>query len=193
VRDLDVLFDAGAHATRLDPRLRNALGPVGIAIPTSGPTPSPSSWPVSTRRAVGASFQRLGAFTDSPARRRRQDRLGSVAPRLIAPVFRAVRGGGRRLTPDSPPADFHRLRVLVKRLRYALETLRGLGGKPVRRLLARLEELQDLLGESQDAVVHLAWLRAYATRPGSPTASLLPVGALIRRSRAVARSAAAGA
>jgi CHAD domain-containing protein len=124
--------------------------------------------------------QRLNAFADSPGRRRRDERLGTVAARLVSPLARAVGRAGRKLSPDVPPADFHRLRVRVKRLRYALEMLRGLGGKPVRRLLARLEDLQDILGESQDAVTQVAWLHAYAARPDSPAASLLPVGALIQ-------------
>jgi len=70
--------------------------------------------------------------------------------------------------------------VQVKRARYALETLRGLGDKPVRRLLARFEELQDLLGASQDAVTQIAWLRDYAGRPEVSAPSLLPAGALIQ-------------
>jgi CHAD domain-containing protein len=181
VRDLDVLLEAvRTRAARLDPELRKALGPVGVTIhdqraaalaELAGALDSARG-----RRLV----QRLGAFGDSPPRRRHDERLGTVAARLVAPLARAVGRAGRKLSPDSPPADFHRLRVRVKRLRYALEMLRGLGGKPVRRLLARLEQMQDVLGEGQDTVTQVVWLHAYAVRPDSPAASLLPVGALIQ-------------
>jgi CHAD domain-containing protein len=91
-----------------------------------------------------------------------------------------VRRAGRRLEADSAPADFHRLRVRVKRLRYALETLCGVGGKPVRRLLRELEALQDVLGDGQDAVTQTAWLRRYAGGESVRPATLLPVGAAMQ-------------
>jgi CHAD domain-containing protein len=181
VRDLDVLLEAvRTRAARLDPELRKALGPVGVAIHDQRAA-ALAELATALDSARGRRLvQRLNAFADSPGRRRRDERLGTVAARLVSPLARAVGRAGRKLSPDVPPADFHRLRVRVKRLRYALEMLRGLGGKPVRRLLARLEDLQDILGESQDAVTQVAWLHAYAARPDSPAASLLPVGALIQ-------------
>src|SRR5436190_877604 len=88
--------------------------------------------------------------------------------------------GGHRLGPDAAPPELHRLRVRVKRLRYALETLRSLGDRATRELLARLERLQDTLGKGQDAATAIAWLGTYAEGPGVPVASLLPAGALIQ-------------
>jgi len=87
---------------------------------------------------------------------------------------------GRRLGPDAAPPDLHRLRIRVKRLRYAVETLRSLGDRSVREVLVRLERLQDTLGKGQDAATAIAWLRAYAATRGVPAASLLPAGALIQ-------------
>lgn len=66
--------------------------------------------------------------------------------------------------------DLHRLRKRIKRVRFATETWRdtvrgtpeeGSGTGRVRR---RLEDLQDLLGEHQDAVVTAAGLEWIATR-----------------------------
>jgi len=93
---------------------------------------------------------------------------------------RGVVRAGRRLGPDAAPPDLHRLRVRVKRLRYALETLRSLGDRSVREFLVRLERLQDTLGKGQDAATAIAWLRGYAATRGVPAASLLPAGALIQ-------------
>ena len=181
VRDLDVLFEAvRARAARLDPELRRALGPVGLAIHEQRATALSALVSAldgsKCRRLLG----RLGTFADAQTAVRRPRRLADMAPELLKPLVRPVNRVGRRLEPASVPADFHRLRVRVKRLRYALETLRGLGGKPLRRLLVRLERLQDTLGGSQDAVTQIAWLRAYAESPGVLPASLLPVGALVQ-------------
>jgi hypothetical protein len=71
------------------------------------------------------------------------------------------------------------VRVRVKRARYALEALRALGGKTVRKTLTRLAELQELLGEHQDAVTAIAWFRRYAGGADVPAATILAVGGLI--------------
>ena len=47
----------------------------------------------------------------------------ALAPDLIESRFRSVRKSGARIGPDSPAADYHRLRIRCKRLRYALEFL----------------------------------------------------------------------
>jgi CHAD domain-containing protein len=91
---------------------------------------------------------------------------------------RAVRRAGRGLDEGAPAAAFHRLRVRVKRLRYALETLHGLGGRQVERMIRRLEAMQELLGRHQDAAGQAARLRALAASPGLPPPTLLAMGAL---------------
>jgi CHAD domain len=76
---------------------------------------------------------------------------------------------------------FHRLRVRVKRLRYAFEMLPGMCGKRSRKALARLEQMQELLGAHQDLVAMLAWLRDYAggAHDVAPE-TLMAVGALVQ-------------
>ena len=68
----------------------------------------------------------------------------------------------------------------VKRLRYALETLRGLGGRRLARMLRLLERLQDTLGAHQDAVTQVARLRELAEAVPLLPATLLAMGALVR-------------
>jgi triphosphatase len=81
--------------------------------------------------------------------------------RLMHRARRAIERGHGRLTAaarklaDLPPADRHRVRILAKRQRYALELLgpllsRGVPG----RTLKQLSRLQQLLGEIND--VHVA-------------------------------------
>jgi CHAD domain-containing protein len=62
--------------------------------------------------------------------------------------------------PDQPsPEQLHRLRILVKRARYAAEAVAPVGGDEAEVFADQLSELQDVLGEHQDAVVAGAWLR----------------------------------
>jgi hypothetical protein len=69
--------------------------------------------------------------------------------------------------------------VRIKRLRYAFEMLAGMGGKRVRKALARLEQMQELLGVHQDLIAMLAWLRAYAqSAENVGPETLMAVGAL---------------
>lgn len=82
------------------------------------------------------------------------DRLAQWARRAIERGHGRVIAAGRHL-PALPPQGRHRLRILAKRQRYALELLAPLlsGGAPARRLKA-LSRLQQLLGEIND--VHVA-------------------------------------
>jgi triphosphatase len=181
VRDRDVLFAAlQAAAARLDPELRERLGPVGVAVHEERAHALAELEAALDADRYRALVQRLSAFVEGQTSPRRRRPLGETAAGLVRPLVRSARRAGRRLDDDAAPAMFHRLRVRVKRLRYALETLRGFGGKPLRRLLRGLENLQDVLGEAQDAVTQIAWLRGYAAKPRVRTASLLPVGAVIQ-------------
>jgi CHAD domain-containing protein len=104
-------------------------------------------------RALRARPPRNSALWSSPARQ--------VAPALIEARFRAVRKAAHRLGPDSPPGDYHRLRIHGKRLRYALEFFAELYPRPTRALNKRLAALQDILGLHQDADVAIARLHAF--------------------------------
>jgi triphosphatase len=82
------------------------------------------------------------------------DRLAQWARRAIERGHRRVIAAGRHL-PALPPLGRHRLRILAKRQRYALELLAPLlsPGAPARTLKA-LSRLQQVLGEIND--VHVA-------------------------------------
>ncbi|MGQ0805014.1 MAG: CYTH and CHAD domain-containing protein [Actinomycetota bacterium] len=60
----------------------------------------------------------------------------------------------------APPDEArHDNRKRAKRARYAAEAAAPVAGKPARRLAAALADVQDVLGEHQDAVVAESWLR----------------------------------
>ena len=65
------------------------------------------------------------------------------------------------------PADFHRTRIRLKRLRYALEFVSEIYERRTARYLRHVVKLQDGLGLMQDARVAAARLHELATAGGS--------------------------
>lgn len=178
VRECDVIEAALREcADRLDPAIAGALAPLSGAL-------------AAERRAALARFTaevhsrrylRMCERLADPLLRRALPATpaGCAVPEMIAPIARAARKAGRRIAPGAPPELFHRLRVRLKRLRYALETLAAMSGKRTRKALARFEEMQDLLGRHQDAVDATAWLRGWAAHASdAPPATLMAVGAI---------------
>jgi CHAD domain-containing protein len=103
--------------------------------------------------------------------------LEHLAARELRRLLKRVRALG------STPRDeeLHRLRIRVKRVRYAVE-LGGLpGGKAAQRAVKRATQLQDVLGAHQDASVAEGLLRALAER-SSPRAAFV-AGRLAERRR----------
>lgn len=80
-------------------------------------------------------------------------------PKLIQRRYRRLRRLADRLSDDSPPPDFHAVRIQCKRLRYALDCAAPLYGKPVRAAIKQLARIQDILGCYQDAQVAIARVR----------------------------------
>ncbi|MGO9603035.1 MAG: CHAD domain-containing protein [Candidatus Binataceae bacterium] len=109
--------------------------------------------------------------------------LGVNAFSMLRPIARAAAHAGAELNASSPPATIHRLRVRVKRLRYAIEMLSALGGKRCRRLLARLEELQELLGSLNDVSVAIVWLIGFPHTAGVAPGAVLAAGAMAQSLR----------
>jgi inorganic triphosphatase YgiF len=78
---------------------------------------------------------------------------GRVLPPLLNHAWhRLVRDAGR-LELDDPDEHWHEVRIVGKRARYAAEALVPVFGGRARRAARRLEEVTELLGEHQDAVI----------------------------------------
>lgn len=113
-----------------------------------------------------------------------------LAPEIVAvPLERIARAEfGRlvkvvdRLGKDPDEAAIHRLRIALKRARYAAE-LSAPKGKAGRRFLADARTLQNLLGEYQDAVVAEERLRSAAV-VDLRTAAAFVSGRIAERQRA---------
>jgi CHAD domain-containing protein len=190
VRDLDVLTETvTARAPELDTESRRALGPLALALHDQRAARHTALMVALDSTRCRALLERLATFGESPPPTR-QPHLGALAPDLIRPLLRSVIRTGRRASTGSPPATLHRLRVRAKRLRYALETLRGLGGRSAHKLVRRLVRLQELLGQCQDMATGIVWLRAYAAGSVPPATALATGGliqALTRRERKLRR------
>jgi CHAD domain-containing protein len=91
---------------------------------------------------------------------------------IHAAEHRRLRKAVRALEADAPDEELHAVRIKVKRARYAAE-LEGDGP-----YVQAAKQLQDLLGEHQDAVVAVAELRRLATRMPD---TALAAGRLVER------------
>jgi triphosphatase len=85
--------------------------------------------------------------------------LYKAAPRLIRRSRRKVVRLGDSLSATSAASDFHRLRILCKRLRYTLEFTEPAYSETWRSMIEEVTRVQDLLGTLQDANVTIDSLR----------------------------------
>lgn len=88
--------------------------------------------------------------------------LRAVAPGIVESSYRRMRKAGDRISEGSPPEDYHEVRKKARRLRYAVEFLRGVYGKPADAWIQTLKTLQDVLGDHQDTAVARENLRELA-------------------------------
>jgi triphosphatase len=84
---------------------------------------------------------------------------------LIHARYKKVRKGADRLNASSSMDSYHAVRGRVKKLRYALETVAVLFGRPADDMVRSLRRWQEKLGIQQDADVAGQRLQALATQP----------------------------
>jgi CHAD domain-containing protein len=99
---------------------------------------------------------------------------------LIRARYKKVRKGANSLTPESPTESYHAVRGRVKKLRYVLESVTALFGKPANAMVRSLRRWQEKLGMQQDADVAGKRLQALAAVPpkGLPPETLFLMGRL---------------
>jgi CHAD domain-containing protein len=111
--------------------------------------------------------------------------IRDIAGPLVLGAQRRLRRLGDRIRRSSEPDEYHRVRIEAKRLRYTVEFLQPLYGRPARKYLGRVRELQEHLGLHQDAEVAIRHLRELALSiPGRlGPATILAMGAASERYR----------
>jgi triphosphatase len=118
----------------------------------------------------------LGRVAD---RRPFNEPIAQVGRRALKRAFRRVLKRGAQVSKAPTDEGLHSLRIRVKRVRYLLEFLRDLIGKPGRHLVKRTTRLQDLLGSHHDATVAAQFIHDYVHGAGaqSTPAVVLALGA----------------
>jgi len=115
-------------------------------------------------------------WLDEPLRddvlpRRAEKPLASIVARRIGRAHDRLVDKGRAIDAGSPAEQVHDLRKDTKRLRYLLDCFGSLlPDKPRKRFVKRLKELQENLGEFQDAEVHIDLLAHIAASADAATA-----------------------
>lgn len=104
-----------------------------------------------------------------------------AAPELIGRRYKKVRKRTKGLTAESPSEDFHDLRKKGKRLRYAIEPLGGIYGKPAEKMVDSLKQVQDDLGGLQDLIVFSELIRELAVAGDLPRRTVFEMGAMYER------------
>jgi CHAD domain-containing protein len=105
-------------------------------------------------------LERLVAAAGEPSLRSdaARRRARAVARKLARKPRRRLRKAASGLDAQAADTDLHEVRKRAKEARYAHEALTPILGKRARRAAKRFEDVQEVLGTHQDAVVAAGWL-----------------------------------
>jgi CHAD domain-containing protein len=120
-------------------------------------------------------YRKLIAELEWPPALRDGERLATAATADYGRLRKAV----KRLGAEPKDEELHRVRIRTKRARYAAEAV---GGES--RFVARAKDVQDVLGEHQDAVVAEERIRELVAQVRGTGRTALAAGRLIERQRA---------
>jgi CHAD domain-containing protein len=117
----------------------------------------------------------------------------TVLPPLAAAGWRRLRKGAKDLEPSDPDAEFHELRKRAKRARYIAELISPIIGSrkdpSASRFIRLVTEVQDALGEHQDAVVAAAQVEQCLAENGENSSLIEAGGHLIEGQHKAAQAA----
>ncbi|HVF20248.1 MAG TPA: CYTH and CHAD domain-containing protein [Mycobacteriales bacterium] len=108
-----------------------------------------------------------------------------AVPALVQRSWRKLARGADALGTDSPEEEFHRVRKLAKRARYAAEDARAVAGDEAQTLAGEIERVQTVLGEHQDAAHAIEQLTAILDRPRLGVRTSFLIGAIVGTERAL--------
>jgi triphosphatase len=183
-RDLDVaLIELEAFSRRLPESERESVEPLRRHLALEGGRARARMLSVLDSIWVQKNLQELTSLLAAPYAASQQsspELVLKAAPGLIRRRYRKLRKGADVLTPDSSMEAYHEVRGRVKRLRYALEAVAVIYGKPADAMLRTLRRWQEKLGVQQDAAVASRRLKALAGAPpkGIPAETVFLMGRL---------------
>lgn len=127
---------------------------------------------------------RLAGRHGSPADR--------VLPGLVRKPWRQLVAGADALTPELPDDDWHEVRKLAKRARYAADAVAWIVGPDAAVLAKRIAKAQKVLGEHQDAATAAdTWLFVARFLDRGDHRLAVTAGRLFERERAAVTQARA--
>jgi len=179
VRDDDVLIDRlRRQAATLPEPDTGALAPIfrRLAIERDQAR-SELLEAIESPRYVALLERLIDAARQPQCRKGAEAPAAEVVPVLVAKPWRKLRNAVDALPADPPDADLHQIRIRAKRTRYAAEAAAPLVGKKAKAFASAVADLQEVLGDHQDAVVAEAWLRGAVE--GADAAVSLAAGELI--------------
>ncbi len=133
-------------------------------------------------------FTSLLAAPSAASRQLSPESALNVSSGLIRRRYRKLRKRADVLESDSSTEAYHGVRGQVKKLRYALEAVAPIYGKPADEMLRALRRWQEKLGVQQDAAVASGRLKAIAGAPPKdiPPGTLFMMGRLAEHYASVA-------
>ena len=131
------------------------------------------------------------SLPEGPVKRRKRERFAGILPVAAGQIGRRLQAIGRyEPYVHNPDAVFehHAMRIAAKKLRYTLEAYAPLYRRDLKKPIARIKRLQDLLGDIHDCDVwieqmSLAIVKQRARRhpqSGSPGATISTIAPLRR-------------
>jgi len=183
-RDLDVaLIELEAFSKELPESERESIEPLKRHLTSESGRARARMLSVLDSIWVQKNLQELTSLLAAPSAASQQpssELALHAAPELIRRRYRKLRKGADLLTPDSSMKAYHEVRGRVKKLRYALEAVAVIYGKPADAMLRTLRRWQEKLGLQQDAAVASRRLKALASAPpkGIPPETLFLMGRL---------------
>jgi triphosphatase len=192
VRDLDVaLCELEAFSRELPESDQPSIEPLNRHLVSERDRARTRMLSVLDSVSVQKNIQKLTTLLSAPATASQQsspEMALNVAPEMIRLRYRKVRKGADLLTPQSSMQAYHEVRSRVKKLRYMLEAISVICGKPADEMLRALRRWQETLGVQQDAEVASQRLQALAASPpkGMPPQTLFLMGRLAQHYASVA-------
>jgi triphosphatase len=143
---------------------------------------------------VQRNLQELTALLAEPGLASRASSAGlalHVSPELMRQRYRKLRKRADLLKSDSSTEAYHEVRGQAKKLRYAVEAVAAIYGKPADEMLRALRRWQESLGVQQDAAVAMHRLNTLASAPPEyiPAETLFLMGRLAERHLGAAKQA----
>ena len=106
-------------------------------------------------------LRKLEAYATAPIAGDPSESIAAIGVRTIRKAHKQLRKRGDKISKDPSAEDLHEVRIRSKRVRYICEFLSPLTGRPGRRFVKRMVELQTLLGAHNDAVVATEYVRRF--------------------------------